>query len=997
MSSKESTRADGNRLTKQSIENPTQGVKIPPSELDQTQSIDPTPYSPSFFEFSADESSPFDHGDFEVFDLNSLPITFANYTLIEKIGEGGAGIVFRATPNEKSSPAGEFEAIALKMIRPEIVASNQAVRRFEKESRLHSEIDNPYVTKHLGFGSERGIYYIASEFIEGFPLDKIVKRLEKLPVKSSLRIAADLLKALDALHNAGVIHRDVKPANIIASFRNASGTDSDEELGDFVIAKLTDFGLARHIEQSESLAMTRQQTLLGTPLYMAPEQHFESRAVDARADIYSAGVTLYQMLAGYPPFEAEEHVDLAEMHRTEHPIPLTIARPGTSEAVCNVVMKALEKDPNLRYQHAQEMLADIERILNDQPVALRMYPETPDALDASVKSYDFHWTLDAQTKQLWPLVSDTDRFNQAIGLPAPNFNYDHSGDQLKISADVKFNGIKIHWRERPFQWICEREMSILREFETGPFEWVSSTIELQPLVGGKTRLIHRIQVKPRGWLGKLVTPVQFGVLTKRSLDKVYSRLAKIANDTSCGFACDLSFGAEPKLTKTQSACLDERTTRLGQMIKNAPLARQLGEFIRRVADPMAVRVRPLELAARLDCHDDQALQACFTSVEVGLLNLSWDIICPVCRIAADNISTLAKIETHTHCKVCNIDFEADFAQSVEAIFSVHPEIRQVEIKTYCIGGPFHAPHVLAQNRLLVGQHVDVGVVLNPGRYAVTGPQLDRQGEIEVEADAVVHRAEYVIGGDTPQSLPTFCSGYACVKIENQSDVEVLVRLEQKTKREKTLTANLACQHPLFKKLFPTDVKTAQQLVGVANLYLLAIRHTEADDLIDQVGDVQVRESWNQLQSLFPVDDAGCRIVECNHESLIVSFSLLEDLFTTLSTVLADVGSEAGKFSIPIDECCFTVQAGEVMTGSAENQPATFGKTVRDTRKLLSKLAAGEFLFPSDVYDKLMNRSTTSGAGPSGITATGPVLSQCFELIDETPDQSSVKMVLRRRT
>ena len=992
MSSKGSTQADDDRSTKQRIDVRTKDSHLSPSELDQTECVESTPHSPSFFALSDEKDSPFDHDAFEVFDLSSLPIAFANYTLIEKIGEGGAGIVYRAEPQEEDLPANEFKGIALKMIRPEIVARRQAVKRFEKESRLHAEIDNPYVTKHLGFGSERGIYYIASEFIEGFPLDKIIHRLEKLPVKKSLRIVADLLKALVALHAAGVIHRDVKPANVIANFRNVTETESDE-LGEFVIAKLTDFGLARHIEQSESLAMTRQQTMLGTPLYMAPEQHFESRMVDARADIYSAGVTLYQMLVGHPPFEADEHVELAEMHRVEHPIPLTIARPGTSEAVCQVVTKALEKDPNLRYQHAHEMLADIERILNDQPVALRMYPETPDVLDAAVKSYDFQWTLDAQTKQLWPLVSDTDRFNQALGLPAPSFNYDHSGDQLKISADVKFNGMKVRWREHPFQWICEREMSVLREFKTGPFEWVTSTVELQPLSHGKTRLIHRFQVKPRGWFGKLITPLQFGVMIKRSLDRVYARLVKIANDTSCGYACDVSFGAEPKLTKAQSNCLNERIERLGQVIKDAVLARRLGKFLRRIADPIAVRIRPLELAEQLNCQDEQALKVCFTSVEIGLLNLSWDIICPVCRIASDNVSTLAQIESHTHCKVCNIDFEADFAQSVEVIFSVHPEIRNVEIKTYCIGGPYHAPHVLAQNRLLVGQHVDIGAALEPGRYAVTGPQLDGQGEIEVEANAVVHRAQYIVGSDTPQNLPTVCSGDACVCIENQSDVEVLVRLEQKAKLEKTLTAELACQHHLFRKLFPAEVKTAEQLVGVANVYLLAIRHTQADALIEQVGDVQVRANWNQLQSLFPVDDGGCRIVECNDELLIVSFALLDDLLNTFSTVLADREAEAQDASLPINECCFVVQAGEVMTGAAGNQPTTFGKTVRDTRKLLSKLAAGEVVLPSDVY-KLTNQSTVSDAGT---TQGGQVLFQWLELIDETTEQPNVKMALRERS
>lgn len=178
------------------------------------------------------------------------------------------------------------------------MASPKASQRFEKEARLHAEVASPFVTQHLEFGCEHGMHFIASEFVEGVGLDEVIGKLESLPAKHSLLVVADLLRALSALHSVGVIHRDVNPGNVIVSFRGGKKPVFDISFADYEIGKLTDFGLARHIEQSASLAMTRQQTLLGTPLYMAPEQYLESRSVDARADIYSTGITLYQMLAG---------------------------------------------------------------------------------------------------------------------------------------------------------------------------------------------------------------------------------------------------------------------------------------------------------------------------------------------------------------------------------------------------------------------------------------------------------------------------------------------------------------------------------------------------------------------------------------------------------------------------------------------------------------------------------------------------------------------------
>ena len=494
-------------------------------------------------------------------------------------------------------------------------------------------------------------------------------------------------------------------------------------------------------------------------------------------------------------------------------------------------------------------------------------------------------------------------------------------------------------------------------------------------------------------------------LTKRSLNKVYPRLDEIANDRSCGYACDVSFGADPKLSKVQAILLEERAEQLGQSINNVPLARELSEFIRRVADPMAARIRPLALAPKIGCTADQILQACYVGIEVGLLNLSWDIICPVCQIAADNFNSLKHIESHVHCKVCNLEFKPDFADSVEAIFSVHPEIRDVERKTYCIGGPYHAPHVLAQNCLLANQQVDVGVALRAGRYGISGPQLSVLGTLDVEDDAVASRAEFVIGGDVTAGLPTLRSGDACVSVKNQTELEVLVRLEQRANRDDALSAAIASQHSLFRKLFPADVRVAEQLVGMSRAYLLGFRHVEADGLLEQIGDIQVREHWARLQELIPTEQPGCKIIECTHESLIASFDVLEDLLGTLLVLICD---GQAKSTIPVAESCFAVSLGEVLTGTAANQPTTFGKTVRESKKLLIELPASTLAMPRDIFETLQQRSGSTDIESVGnkqnestqmrrAPRIGEQLLQRFELTDAADtDSVYVKLALREQ-
>ena len=921
----------------------------------------PTPQSPSFFDGIGHDGDNFEVTfSARVFDAAELPTQFGNYRLLEVIGEGGAGVVFKTKANSGHAAAdGSF--VAVKLIRPEIITSPKAVQRFEKESRLHAEVDSPYVTKHVEFGCEQGVHFIASEFVDGVDLNEVVHQLKSLPIENSLRIVADLLKALSQMHAKGVIHRDVKPGNVIVSLRDSGKSTSQPEtdepsIVDFEIAKLTDFGLARHIEQSESLAMTRQQTLLGTPLYMAPEQYYESRAVDARADIYSVGVTLYQMICGQPPFTADEALELAEMHRVERPRPLTLVREDTSEAVNNIVMKALEKEPTLRYQNASEMLADVDRVLNGQPTSLRHYPETPDSSDPSVRNYDFEWTLDATPKQLWPLVSDTDRFNQAIGLPAPKFSYDHSGDQRKIFAEASFNGMKVRWREHPFQWVLEREMSVLREFGAGPFEWVTSTVELQPLVGGRTRLIHRFQVKPRGWFGKLMTPIQFNIMTKRSLNRVYSQLETIATDTSCGYACDVAFSKPARLNSAQNQRLNERMEKLAAAIENRSLAQSCAKLLRSVADSFAARIRPIPLSEKLECSTEDALQLCLRGVEVGLFNMSWDVICPICRISASNAPSIERIQGHGHCEVCNAGFEIDFSKSVEVIFSVHPEIRPIELKTYCIGGPYHAPHVLAQNRLLTNQFVDIGTAFNPGKYKICGPQLNHQPEISFREEAIATRAEFAFGTDQTLALPDLQPETSCIHLENQSDVEVLIRIEQASDRGDSVSAATASKHPLFQKLFPQEVVDPADLVDLSNVYLLAIRHLDAEALIEKVGDLQVREYWSKIQADFFAEASECEIVESTHDSLLVSFGLLGDLLNRLNSI---VSAEDLK-GLSMEDCCFAINSGEVMIGSQANQPVAFGKTVRMTSQMLANVSNNSIVMTNQIYSTIVDGNSPAG-------------------------------------
>ena len=899
-----------------------------------------TPQAPSHFDAEKTEQA---EGLFNSALLSiQLPMQMGSYLLREKVGEGGAGIVYRGLCSKTQRD------VAVKLIRPEMLSSRMAMLRFEKESRLHSEVRHPNITDHIEFDSFNGHYFIVSEFVEGISLRDICIHYGALPTDFALIVAADLLRALAALHARSVVHRDVKPENVLAVF--GSLNIEHASFASYQTLKLTDFGLARHIDQSESLAMTRQQATLGTPLYMAPEQQSESRAVDARSDVYGVGATLFHLLAGRPPFQADDAIALAELHRSERPVLLSLIDRSISEALANVVAKALEKEPGLRYDDAGEMLSDVERLIDGLPTSIRPYPATPETDNPQVKTYRFQWELDAPAGRLWPLVADTDRLNRALGLPLPEYSYRNRNGQREMVAEANFNGMKVRWQEHPFEWIRERQLSVLREFEAGPFAWVTSTVELEPLSGERTRLVHRFQVKPSGLLGRLVTRLQFGFLTPRALKKIYQRIERIANDASTSYACHAPYDKPVHLTAAQSKKLDDFADQLALKSGEPKLSQALSDYLRTVDDPAASRIRPGILARELDCGTESALELCMHSVPLGGLKMSWDVICPVCRIAASNVSSIERISSHSSCSFCDLEFEVDFSKSVELVFGVHPQIRDVDIGVYCIGGPFHSPHVIAQNRLSPGQQIDIGAKLETGSYRVGAPQLDHSWNLDVVPSSVQRSAVIDLAAqDRDES--SLGTGPVSLRVVNNNDVEMVTRFERASDHRDAITAQAAAAHPAFRRLFPDQiVESESSLVEMQSAWLLAVWDGDSDRTIEEIGDMRMRDYWRKLHtSLIGAEGSGGELVDGSHDHICLVFQRAQDL-------IAAVGSFERQFEtaseIPRSRFSMLIHSGEVITGSDSGQSRFYGVAIREIRKAVSgkRYATGKLMIGENLID-----------------------------------------------
>jgi serine/threonine protein kinase len=246
-----------------------------------------------------------------------------SYRVETILGEGGMGRVYRALGQDG-------RPVALKLVKADLARDSVFRRRFDREADIASRVVHPNLVPIVDRGEHRGIPYIAQQFLSGGSLEQRIERDGKLPLEDSIRVCLEIAGALDALHEAGLVHRDVKPGNILL-----------DEAG---VAHITDFGLAKDRQAS---VLTKPGQALGSMDYMAPEQ---IRGVDVSAptDVYALGCVMYECLTGSPPFADRQGMRILWAHLQEEPPDLRTARPDVREDVAWAMSRALEKEPENR-------------------------------------------------------------------------------------------------------------------------------------------------------------------------------------------------------------------------------------------------------------------------------------------------------------------------------------------------------------------------------------------------------------------------------------------------------------------------------------------------------------------------------------------------------------------------------------------------------------------------------------------------------------------------
>lgn len=269
------------------------------------------------------------------------------YEILEEIGKGGMAYVYKAHCHFLN------RLVAIKVLKEELRDDKEFVHRFNTEAQAAARITNPHVVSIYDVGFENGLYYIVMEYVDGITLKEYIAEKHILPWRQAAEFAAQICEGLSAAHKQNVIHRDIKPQNIIMT--------------DKQVLKVTDFGIARATTQATTTTST---STIGTVHYLSPEQA-RGGYTNERTDIYSLGVVLYEMLTGRLPFNDNTAVAIAIKHIQEKPVLPRILNSDIPKAMENIVMKALNKEQSLRYASADEFLSDLKKVIKNPNTSIR--------------------------------------------------------------------------------------------------------------------------------------------------------------------------------------------------------------------------------------------------------------------------------------------------------------------------------------------------------------------------------------------------------------------------------------------------------------------------------------------------------------------------------------------------------------------------------------------------------------------------------------------------
>jgi class 3 adenylate cyclase len=478
------------------------------------------------------------------------------------------------------------------------------------------------------------------------------------------------------------------------------------------------------------------------------------------------------------------------------------------------------------------------------------------------------YEIPAPPERVWPILADTERLNRRVGLPKTQ-RQALAKEPVNIALmRASLNGLPLTYYEEPFTFVEGQHYWVRRRFVSGPLKEFNGGIRFEAFDRG-TIVTAESELVPANVLGKLIIQA-ICRKTKQEFDRAIAGILEHLRDegsTAYGEGVDLAVASQREVVLARLASAE-------RSVREHPLAGRLFEYIASQGDVQVHAIRPFALARQWGEERHEVLQLCLRAARAGVLDMSWDLLCPNCRGASEQWTRLDQVKQEAHCDSCQITYDANFDRVVEVTFRPNSAYRHVDVGRFCTGGPMNTPHVVLQWILRPDESVELEPVLTSGRYRLRNLRADLATEIFADGDEE-HTALTAEFGESVRldHGPHVRSGPLCLTLTNRTGERQQVLLERMASYEEAATAAVVTVHQEFRDLFGSEVLSPSVRLGIHTLPLMFTDLRGSTQLYRELGDASayalVRDHFELLQETIARHGGG--VVKTIGDAVMAAF------------------------------------------------------------------------------------------------------------------------------
>jgi adenylate cyclase len=557
--------------------------------------------------------------------------------------------------------------------------------------------------------------------------------------------------------------------------------------------------------------------------------------------------------------------------------------------------------------------------------------------------FQYKFPINGRIEDYWDIISNTERVNRAIGTTQVEYNRESTEFGFTILHGKTNNlGIISEYIEHPYEWVEYKYLSVYREYSKGPVKRLIFLNEVIPTPNGFI-LEMILQFVPSSSIYKPFIWYEANKNAYPRFKKLFEYISKTSIQKFEWFEHD------SKKIEANDPQFIQLKNKFSEIEPNETLVTKLTNLILNSPDHDLIKIRPFRVAKSLVLNPKDVLFFFLRTTKLGFFDMNWDIVCPFCRGVGSSASSLKNLEKQVHCHSCNIDYNADFDQSVEVTFTPHPNIRKLNVGQFCMGGPGNTPHIRSQLRIMPEEERDIELTFYEGMYKIYAlNQLEEVLEINIDSNfGTVEKLVY------PQSKKyQLKKGNYLLKIKNPLKSELLVKIERTEWLEDIVTANLLTTLQEFRDLFSSEVLRPGQEISVRNITILFTDLKGSTEFYNRYGDAL---AFKMVGDHFEILMENAKkfngaIVKTIGDAIMAVFINPGDAIRYSLVIQQEISNLNKKFNNLNIQIKIGIHLGTALAVNLNERLDYFGTTVNQAARIEGKCRGGDIVFSKDLYE-----------------------------------------------